>query len=124
MKKTFCLFLLFGVVALLLFSCGKVRHEAESGKELQTNEEGKVLLSSLSDEDFVDFLESNGIYAFDREHIDAGAVDQVKEIVRDAERGYPFYASPHGGGTTEMDKAIFAAAQAYYGIANSDEVDT
>ena len=65
MKMKLFLFLLFGVLIFLFASCGEAdteetAPESESISEVQTTEDGKVLLSTLSDEELLAFFEEQG----------------------------------------------------------------
>ena len=124
MKTKRALFLLLGVLIFLFASCGRTQveetaSESESMSEVQTTEDGKVLLSSLSDEEFLAFLEKYNVQVSES-IIQQTGVSLLKAMAFQVEAGEEFDAyNPIYSSSNEPErslKAVYDAAKAYYEI--------
>ena len=122
MKMRLSLFLLFGVLIFLFASCGgadteETAPESESIPEVQTTEDGKVLLSSLSDEEFLAFLGKYNVRVSES-IIQQTGVSLLKAMALQVEAGEEFDAyNPIYSSSNEPErslKAVYDAAKAYY----------
>ena len=119
MKMKLFIFLLFGVLIFLFASCGgsepeETAPESEMGSEVQTTEDGKVLLSSLSDEDFLAYMEENVTSLTESEKTNAYTVKWMRDIVKQVEDGFTHYYYLTGMSPPDLAYEVFDAAKAYY----------
>ena len=134
MKTKRALLLLLGVLIFLFASCDTAETEetapetqsdtaseamsdTETQSEAQTTEDGKVLLSSLSDEEFLAFLETYNVQVAES-IIQRGGVSLLKSMAFQVEAGEEFDAyNPIYFSSNEPErslKAVYDAAKAYY----------